>query len=82
MVVFIDVVIPIPAEVAVQSLSTDWVDWVKSHADHIESHDPNVEFGELKLSLFSRGQGNRLTKKAFKELGMGNIIYPKGSIST
>ena len=39
---YTDVVIPIPTEVVRDSLRTDWVDWVKTQADHIEEYEASL----------------------------------------
>ena len=77
---YTDVVIPIPSEIIKDSLRTDWVDWVRTQADHIEEFEPHKYGGELRRYSFSRGQGNLLLKELTKSHGEGNVLFVNSSI--
>ena len=77
---YTDVVIPIPTEVVRDSLRTDWVDWVKTQADHIEEYEAFRYETPLKRYTFARGQGNLVFKNLFETQGKGNILFIKSKI--
>ncbi len=77
---YTDVVIPIPAEVIKDSLRTDWVDWVKTQADHIEEYEAFRYETPLKRYTFARGQGNLVFKNLFETEGKGNVLFIKSKI--